>query len=796
MIVIGPANNILDETYLVSTESRGYIQEPGESPITLPTPPPTTTTLNPTPPSPNKKDLNPTGLLPDLIPAGPRDSTSPRPVVFLSASNPHTGREDIVVDMTTQGLTISDLVHPSLSEPLRNQQQTSFKLVKLVSDFNHQLSKIHEQFAEDTAQLVETFRKRTSDTLNQGPHCSNSIAMSWDQWMAEVMQDSACHTEIASSLGRAVARTLLEKTFHMKIQSRKVFAQRETYERLLATAEDSLSKCHSEYRQSWTRHVEQQSPASLATYLERHNTYAQQIHATNGMLDQYFAECLPHLLQELDDVYHDVSGVVVDSLIDGSTTLALKTANMTGRWSKTTDVVRKISAQQDIDMFIESVHLPDYVPVTRHTFAPPPPKEVTNEIGLPIKTSEVVLDRVVSETARVRYENLRTEVKDMEANIKLLNDGLETLIRIQAKNLDQQLYNKANEIQEEIGRKRCDLRVSQIQLAGLRAQKELFSSKVINDAEVKGAVEGVPAGGSRERKHSTSSTGNIKNKWVKAFKSIKGKAETDKPKAPPVSTTPQIIENSHIFQEYTYKKITPCDVCSQILRGHSRQGLKCKLCRMNVHPDCQEKVVKCQPKSKLLRRQKSASEFDSRTGMMDPDAEDETGFASARASVEPVAVTAGGALEPPPLPVIRDPIATANLVLDSGGAVAAAVGGGNGGTGGGSSSSGAPGLAGKTTKLLMVRDSRDSLEPSPTRRRMGGSYSKYTPGNSALHQGRIALQTDGDLVDSSGRRIKQGCYANTNGNSEEVQALGTGPMPTEAASLQGLSGIAGQLRHP
>ena len=37
-----------------------------------------------------------------------------------------------------------------------------------VSDFNHQLSKIHEQFAEDSAQLVETFRKKTSDILNEG----------------------------------------------------------------------------------------------------------------------------------------------------------------------------------------------------------------------------------------------------------------------------------------------------------------------------------------------------------------------------------------------------------------------------------------------------------------------------------------------------------------------------------------------------------------------------------------------------------------------------------------------------
>lgn len=27
--------------------------------------------------------------------------------------------------------------------------------------------------------------------------------------------------------------------------------------------------------------------------------------------------------------------------------------------------------------------------------------------------------------------------------------------------------------------------------------------------------------------------------------------------------------DAHNFQEYTYKKITPCDVCSQVLRGNS-----------------------------------------------------------------------------------------------------------------------------------------------------------------------------------------------------------------------------------
>ena len=67
-----------------------------------------------------------------------------------------------------------------------------------------------------------------------------------------------------------------------------------------------------------------------------------------------------------------------------------------------------------------------------------------------------------------------------------------------------------------------------------------------------------------ERKLSTSNGGNMKSKWVNAFKNIKGKQEAGKA-AGAVAGPPPILENSHVFQEYTYKKITPCDVCSQML---------------------------------------------------------------------------------------------------------------------------------------------------------------------------------------------------------------------------------------
>lgn len=59
-----------------------------------------------------------------------------------------------------------------------------------------------------------------------------------------------------------------------------------------------------------------------------HNAYVGQIHNINGMIDYYYEECLPHLLQEFDDVYHDVAGVVLDSLSEGSKKITEKVRSL------------------------------------------------------------------------------------------------------------------------------------------------------------------------------------------------------------------------------------------------------------------------------------------------------------------------------------------------------------------------------------------------------------------------------------------------------------------------------------
>jgi len=666
MIVLNHADLILDETYLVSTETRGYVREPEESPFQpIPT----------SPPQPSEdEDLLP--FLPDLIPLDHRDTGGGVAPVdqcqFSAPSKPHQGREQLLVEMGHEGLMLRDLVHPALTDPLRNHQNSTFKLIKLISDFNYQLSKIHEQHATDMAHLVETFRKKTNEVQSAGPTQVNTIAIAWEQWMADVMQDSASHTEISASLGRNVAKPLLEKTFHMKIQSRKVFKQREAFERMINENEDKTTKSHIEYRKSWTNHVDQQDPHSLAKYLEMHNAYVGQIHNINGMIDYYYEDCLPHLLQEFDDVYHDVADVVLDSMSEGSKKITEKTENMTARWQKTSEAVKTISAEKDIVSFISAITIPDYVPVTRHNFAPPPPKEVTKksdmtqsfgtiqEAGLPIKSCEIVMDRTVAGPARNRHEQLKQEEKMMEDQIKVNAEAVESLIRILSKNLDQQLFNKANEIQEEISKKRYDLRCYQIKLSGIRAQKQLYdkTEKQEGDRE----LTAVQSGGA-----SAKVTGKIKSKWVNAFKNVKGQ---------------QGQQNNQAGQPYD--KSTRINKQNEQIKKHKELLVK------------QKEEINKQKELQLNQR------------------------LSPRGSVGPDQKRQNFVNSKPP--------------------------------------------SAESQQLLTPPNELNSGEASPIRRKMGGSYSRYT-GVAPLQRG---LTIEGDLVDTSGRKINTSVTGNgsngSNGN--------------------------------
>lgn len=100
---------------------------------------------------------------------------------------------------------------------------------------------------------------------------------------------------------------------------------------------------------------------------------------------------------------------------------------------------------------------------------------IQENIPPPLK-NELVVDRLAAVQVKPSHDALKKEALDLEVQIKQVQDALDTLVRIQQRSLESNLYNKVNELQEDISMKRFDLRVAQIHLSAINHQ---VSSSVI-----------------------------------------------------------------------------------------------------------------------------------------------------------------------------------------------------------------------------------------------------------------------------------------------------------------------------
>ena len=123
---------------------------------------------------------------------------------------------------------------------------------------------------------------------------------------------------------RQVARPLLERSFYRKVQSRKVFTHRESFDTIISKTEEKLSKCRIEYKQCYIAHRQSPTQHTLTQYIDSHNAYVQQLHATNAMLEAYHCETLPQLMQELEEIYNDLCNIVSEAVLQGAEAIAAK----------------------------------------------------------------------------------------------------------------------------------------------------------------------------------------------------------------------------------------------------------------------------------------------------------------------------------------------------------------------------------------------------------------------------------------------------------------------------------------
>lgn len=160
---------------------------------------------------------------------------------------------------------------------------------------------------------------------------------------------------------------------------------------------------------------------------------------------------------------------------------------------------------------------------------------------VPLFNDEIAEDR---QSPLSQPPGLELERENLEKKIEKLEDGLESLVKIQARSSESNLHNKVNEIQEELSMKRFDLYVANIHLAAIRSQLSLFmrqenrhlllmqsqsqlagaigqSGQHSNGRNLVGQYNDYFTGVDSRKLSSSSAASSYKNKWIKAFKSLK-----------------------------------------------------------------------------------------------------------------------------------------------------------------------------------------------------------------------------------------------------------------------------------
>ncbi|XP_061934703.1 uncharacterized protein LOC107996410 isoform X1 [Apis cerana] len=524
------------------------------------------------------------------------------------------------------GNPLKDLTQPGLNEPLKQHNAATLKLVQTVSEFAQELGAAMESHSANVRRLVDEFRSRSGETRVD----SGGMRRVWESLLRQVQSDAEAHLDLAAVLQQQLSRPTLEASFHRKVQSKKVFSHREAYEQVVSKAEEKLQRARADYKRAYAAllTVDGGSEQELKrAYYEAHNAYILQLRATNAITERYQSQCLPGLLGEIAEVYEELCGLACKCMVGISEAAAERAREQTKRYqavAKEAQVVVPMNDLQILARNLSATATPSKKPSRRLFVAPGPPEQVSMERINQIPSLRDELAPTGTSTLPL-MEDLRREYDSLTQEITRLQDALDALIRMQRKSAESNLYTKVAELQEDISMKRFALGETQLYLAAVQAQKELF-----------GAGEAGQPDGVSSRKMSNGSTGSTKHKWLKAFKSLKTSSPTTPPSADKgkqamyhaVSTVVAMSrkslesEGGHSWREYTYRKITPCDACGQVLRGHSRQGVRCRGCKANAHTDCINLVQPAMcpsvaPKKSggipLLRRQKTQAQVDETT---------------------------------------------------------------------------------------------------------------------------------------------------------------------------------------
>lgn len=86
-----------------------------------------------------------------------------------------------------------------------------------------------------------------------------------------------------------------------------------------------------DYKQCYMAHRQNPTQHTLTMYIDSHNAYVQQLHATNAMMETYHLDTIPQLMQELEEIYSELCVIVSDAVLQGADVISTKVSKLLQR---------------------------------------------------------------------------------------------------------------------------------------------------------------------------------------------------------------------------------------------------------------------------------------------------------------------------------------------------------------------------------------------------------------------------------------------------------------------------------
>ncbi|KAF7404034.1 hypothetical protein HZH68_006828 [Vespula germanica] len=253
-----------------------------------------------------------------------------------------------------------------------------------------------------------------------------------------------------------------------------VFSYREGYEQEIAKSEEKLQRARADYKRSYASLLTNEGGNETELkrqYLEAHNAYVLQLRATNAITECYQTHCLPGLLGEIAEVYEELCGLACKCIAGISEAAYERTSEQAKRYQNVGKDAQTVLPINDLQILARnlSVNATPRKPVRRLFVALSRPEQVPIEKAtqIPQLRDELVPTGI---STLPLMEELKREHDSLTQKIGRLQDALDTLIRMQRKSAEGNLYTKVAELQENISMKRFELGVAQLDLAAIQAQ--------------------------------------------------------------------------------------------------------------------------------------------------------------------------------------------------------------------------------------------------------------------------------------------------------------------------------------